>query len=107
MTNKEKFLGLVSKDETSTVEKAKERIENRNMEDKIKSTERCVNYEYIKADPVIEALKQKFDERSFVGIKKYKTTLHENNEDDFLVHLHEELMDACAYIMKLRIQRNK
>jgi len=28
------------------------------MEDKIKSTERCVNYEYIKTDPVIEALKK-------------------------------------------------
>jgi len=77
------------------------------MDDKIKSTERCVNYEYIKTDPVIEALKQEFDQRSFVGIKKYNTTLHENNEDDFLVHLHEELMDACAYIMKLRMQKNK
>ena len=77
------------------------------MEDKIKSTERCVNYEYIKTDPVIEALKKEFDQRSFVGIKKYGTTLHDNNEDDFLVELHHELMDACAYIMKLRIQRNK
>jgi hypothetical protein len=77
------------------------------MDNKIRSTERCVNYEYIKTDPVIEALKKEFDQRSFVGIKKYNTTLHENNEDDFLVHLHEELMDACAYIMKLRMKRNK
>ena len=77
------------------------------MDDKIKSTERCVNYEYIKTDPVIEALKKEFDQRSFVGIKKYNTTLHDNNNDDFLVHLHEELMDACAYIMKLRMQKEK
>lgn len=81
--------------------------QNKIMDDKIKSTERCVNYEYIKTDPVIKALKKEFDQRSFVGIKKYGTTLQENNEDDFLVELHHELMDACAYIMKLRIQRNK
>jgi len=70
------------------------------------SAEKPVNVEDI-TDPVIEALKEEFDKRSLVGIKKYNTTLHENNEDDFLVHLHEELMDACAYIMKLRMQRNK
>jgi transcription initiation factor IIF auxiliary subunit len=77
------------------------------MDDKIKSTERCVKYEYIKTDPVIEALKKEFDQRSFVGIKKYGTTLHDNNEDDFLLHLQQELMDACAYIMKLRMKKEK
>lgn len=58
-------------------------------------------------DPIIEKLKAKFDERSTVGIKKYGTTLEQNNDDDFLNHLLEELMDASAYIMKLIDQREK
>lgn len=58
-------------------------------------------------DPIIEKLKAKFDERSLVGIDKYGTTLEQNNDDDFLNHLLEELMDASAYIMKLIDQREK
>lgn len=58
-------------------------------------------------DPIIEKLKAKFDERSLVGINKYGTTLEQNNDDDFLNHLLEELMDASAYIMKLIDQREK
>ena len=58
-------------------------------------------------DPIIEKLKAKFDERSAVGINKYGTTLEQNNDDDFLNHLLEELMDASAYIMKLIDQREK
>lgn len=58
-------------------------------------------------DPIIEKLKAKFDERSAVGISKYGTTLEQNNDDDFLNHLLEELMDASAYIMKLIDQREK
>ena len=58
-------------------------------------------------DPIIEMLKQKFDQRSAVGINKYGTTLEQNNDDDFLNHLLEELMDASAYIMKLIDQREK
>jgi hypothetical protein len=30
---------------------------------------------------------------------------NDNNDDDFLVHLLEELMDATAYITKLLMQR--
>lgn len=58
-------------------------------------------------DPIIEKLKAKFDERSAVGINKYGTTLEQNNDDDFLMHLLEEQMDSCAYIMKLIDQREK
>tara|TARA_R110001592_G_scaffold162601_1_gene396199 strand:+ start:8502 stop:8651 length:150 start_codon:yes stop_codon:yes gene_type:complete len=47
----------------------------------------------------------KFSSRSSVGIKKYGTTLEENNTDDFLNHLQEELMDAILYIQKLKSQR--
>ena len=56
-------------------------------------------------DQVIETLKDNYDARSKKGIIKYNTTLHDNNNDDFLVHLLEELMDATAYITKLLMQR--
>ena len=41
-----------------------------------------------------------------MGIKKYGTTLEENNHDDFLVHAQEEAMDLVNYLEKL-IQDNK
>jgi len=53
-------------------------------------------------DPIVEQLKKEFDERSALGIKKYNTTLADNNTDDFLQHLKEELMDAALYITKLQ-----
>jgi len=53
-------------------------------------------------DPVVKQVIDKFQNRSEVGIKKYGTTLHENNTDDFLNHLQEELMDAILYIQKLK-----
>jgi hypothetical protein len=74
--------------------------------DKMGTAEKPVNVETI-TDPIIEKLKAKFDERSLVGINKYGTTLEQNNDDDFLNHLLEELMDASAYIMKLIDQREK
>ena len=45
---------------------------------------------------VIEDLKS----RSERGIKKYNTTLDQNNKDDFMNHLYEELLDASQYIKK-------
>jgi hypothetical protein len=71
----------------------------------INAPEKPIKIETIK-DPIIEMLKEKFDERSQVGINKYGTTLAENNDDDFLMHLLEELMDASAYIMKIISERN-
>jgi hypothetical protein len=46
----------------------------------------------------------KFQQRSDVGIKKYGTTLYENNHDNYLLHLQEELQDATLYIEKLLTQ---
>lgn len=63
------------------------------------------NFEVI--DLVVESIIEKFRERSEVGIKKYGTTLYENNTDDFLNHLQEELMDAILYIQKLRYDQTK
>ena len=56
----------------------------------------------IRTDPIVESIINQFNQRSEVGIKKYGTTLEENNNDDFLQHLKEELMDAILYIEKLQ-----
>jgi hypothetical protein len=55
-----------------------------------------------KKDKVVIQVLNKFKERSKIGIKKYGTTLHENNTDNFLNHLQEELMDAILYLQKLK-----
>jgi len=60
-----------------------------------------------KKDKVVSQVLNKFKERSKIGIKKYGTTLHENNTDDFLNHLQEELMDAILYLQKYKNNGNK
>lgn len=56
----------------------------------------------MKKDKIVLQVISRFDKRSEIGIKKYGTTLEENNSDDFLNHLQEELMDAILYIEKLK-----
>lgn len=58
-------------------------------------------------DLIVQSVIERFNERSSLGIKKYGTTLTDNNSDDFLTHLQEELMDAVLYIEKLKEQREK
>ena len=61
-------------------------------------------------DKIVEQVINKFSSRSEVWIKKYWTTLEENNKDDFLKHLQEELMDWILYIEKLmskKLDNNK
>ena len=53
-------------------------------------------------DHIVQLVIDKFQQRSEAGIKKYGTTLEQNNEDDFFTHLQEELMDAILYIEKLK-----
>jgi hypothetical protein len=53
-------------------------------------------------DKIVQQVIDKFNQRSEIGIKKYGTTLEQNNNDDFLNHLQEELMDAILYIEKLK-----
>lgn len=60
----------------------------------------------IRRDPIVDAVLNRIMSRSQVGIRKYGTTLEENNTDDFLNHLQEELMDAVLYIEKLKSQRD-
>jgi len=58
-------------------------------------------------DKIVQQVIDKFNQRSKVGIKKYGTTLEQNNNDDFLNHLQEELMDAILYIEKLKSIKQK
>ena len=53
-------------------------------------------------DKIVKKVIKQFKNRSELGIKKYGTTLENNNKDDFLQHLKEELMDAVLYIEKLQ-----
>lgn len=53
-------------------------------------------------DPIVDSVIEQYKERSKVGIDKYGTTLEQNDNDDFLQHLKEELMDATLYIEKLQ-----
>lgn len=55
----------------------------------------------MKTDRIVIEVVDKFQQRSEVGIRKYNTTLEENNKDNFFVHLQEELMDATLYLQKL------
>ena len=54
-----------------------------------------------KEDKIVKQVIDNYNKRSKIGIKKYGTTLYENNTDNFLIHLQEELMDATLYIQKL------
>lgn len=59
-----------------------------------------------KKDIIVERVIEKFRNRSEVWIKKYWTTLEDNNTDDFLKHLQEELADWILYVEKLMSQKN-
>tara|TARA_R110000772_G_scaffold2246_2_gene7785 strand:+ start:97 stop:393 length:297 start_codon:yes stop_codon:yes gene_type:complete len=60
-------------------------------------------------DGIVQNVKDLYEERSQVGIKKYNTTLEESTEglEAFLIHLQQELMDATLYIEKLKQLNNK
>ena len=58
-------------------------------------------------DQVVTNVVNKYQDRSSVGIRKYGTTLEQNNTDNFFQHLQEELMDATLYVQKLMEQREQ
>jgi hypothetical protein len=66
------------------------------------------DYMHESQDAVVKQVIGKFEDRSAVGIRKYGTTLEENNGDDlyWMNHLQEELMDAILYLQKLRNKQN-
>jgi thermostable 8-oxoguanine DNA glycosylase len=51
-------------------------------------------------DKITEAVIEDLKSRSERGIKKYNTTLDQNNKDDYMNHLYEELLDAAQYAKK-------
>jgi hypothetical protein len=51
-------------------------------------------------DTITESVINDLRSRSERGIKKYNTTLDQNNKDDFMNHLYEELLDAAQYAKK-------
>jgi hypothetical protein len=55
-------------------------------------------------DKYVQSVKEKFEQRSQTGIRKYNTTLERDDLNflDWLNHLQEELMDATLYIEKLK-----
>ena len=59
-----------------------------------------------KEDKIVTQIVEKFKQRSEIGIKKYNTTLEENNTDDFIEHLSEELMDSLLYLQKIKEQKD-
>ena len=60
--------------------------------------------EPMKKDKYVQAVKEKFEERSQTGIRKYNQTLEREDLNilDWLTHLQEELMDATLYVEKLK-----
>lgn len=62
------------------------------------------NREKDRQDSYVQSVKEKFEQRSQTGIKKYNTTLERDDLNflDWLNHLQEELMDATLYIEKLK-----
>lgn len=62
-----------------------------------------------KKDKVVSQVLNKFKERSKIGIKKYGTTLHENELTipEWINHAIEEQMDNILYLTKLKNELTK
>lgn len=54
-------------------------------------------------DPIVENVRTKLLDRSTLGLKKYNTTIWDNNSDNYLKHLQEELLDGANYCEKMMI----
>jgi hypothetical protein len=75
------------------------------LETKVNEPE-VVSYEdeYVKIDPIVNSVIDKFLHRSRVGIEKYGTTLDRNDLslEQWLDHAIEEAMDFCLYLTKIK-----
>lgn len=60
-------------------------------------------------DSIVTSIIEKFKQRSYIGQKKYGTDLDRNDltDDQWLIHLQEEMMDAILYIQKYINQKKK
>lgn len=64
--------------------------------------EETVNRDYIQKpkDDITTAVMQDLKRRSDLGLKKYGTTLQENNHQNMLQHGYEEALDLAQYLKK-------
>jgi len=55
-------------------------------------------------DKIVQEIKDKFENRSQLGIKKYGTTLERDDltAQEWVNHLQDELMDAILYLQRLK-----
>ena len=53
---------------------------------------------------IVQEIKDKFEQRSQLGIKKYGTTLERDDlsAEEWVNHLQDELMDAILYLQRLK-----
>lgn len=65
--------------------------------------------EYVKIDPIVDIILDKFVQRSRVGIEKYGTTLGRNDLslEEWINHAQEEAMDLCLYLTKIKEEIKK
>ena len=58
----------------------------------------------LETDIIVQEVKELYEKRSQIGIKKYGTTLEYSTQDtkEFIEHLQEELMDATLYLQKIK-----
>ncbi len=57
--------------------------------------------------PSIQAMvRADLEERERLGISRYGTALYPHNGRDALKDLYEELLDACAYIKQVMVERD-
>ena len=60
-------------------------------------------------DPIVEAVKKQFDERSKLGQQKYGTTLDGNKLTilEWIEHAKQEAMDFVLYLEAIKNELNK
>lgn len=62
--------------------------------------------EQLKIDRYVQTIKDKFEQRSQTGIRKYNTTLERTDLStlDWINHAQEEAMDFILYLERLRTE---
>lgn len=60
----------------------------------------------MKEDKYVQAVKDKFEKRSQIGIKKYNTTLERTDLTlmDWINHAQEEAMDLTLYLERIKAE---
>ena len=63
----------------------------------------------VKKDKYVQAVKEKFEERSQTGIRKYNTTLERTDLTllDWINHAQEEAMDLTLYLERIKAELQK